>query len=277
MVRVLLLAIMGGAAALSPAASASSASSAPAATEVPAAAEAAFARYLEVAARHRQAQLADDEGFLDLATVTDADLRRRARRGEVAVRRIELEAAGDDADPPGALVHHWIGTIFIPGTNLQEVIDVVSNFEDYPRLFAPEVDAARQLEEPRDGSVRIYMRFRKTKVITTVIDTEQVVHLERPRPDRAYSTAWATMVREVDNPGRADERLREDGEGLLWRLFASWRYLEADGGVWIENESIMLTRQPGFPLRLVMQPMLKAGPREGVEFALRKLGEELRR
>lgn len=245
--------------------------------EVPADAEASFARYLTVAAAYRNAQLADAEVFLDLPRVADDELRQRARRGEVAIRSIELDGVGDDAEPPGALVHHWIGTTFVAGVTLQRVLDVVRDFNDYPRVFDPEVDAVRLLQEPRDGVARVYMRFRKVKVITTVIDTEQLIHYSEPAPDRAFTTAWATLVRQVDNAGEPDERQLADGDGLLWRLFASWRYLEADGGVWIENESIMLTRKPGFPMGLIVQPMLKAGPREGVEFALRSLSAELRR
>lgn len=75
---------------------------------------------------------------------------------------------------------------------------------------------------------------------------------------------------EVEHPGARDEREKPVGRdgGYLWRLHTYWRFLERDGGTYLQCESISLTR--GIPIGLgwVVGPFVTSLPRESLEFTL---------
>ena len=61
--------------------------------------------------------------------------------------------------------------------------------------------------------------------------------------------AKSTRIQELVNPGKSNEHLLPEGHdrGLLWRLYGYWFYEERDGGVYVECESLSLTRDVGAP------------------------------
>ena len=52
-----------------------------------------------------------------------------------------------------------------------------------------------------------------------------------------------------------------DGHGYLWRLDGYWRLQEKDGGVYIQLESIALTRGVTAIFGWLVSPLLKSFPR----------------
>jgi len=103
------------------------------------------------------------------------------------------------------------------------------------------------------------------------------VRYRRPAPDRAYSLSHTTEVHEVENAGEPDERQIPEGEGhgFLWRLDSYWRFQEADGGVYVESESVSLTRTIPLLLRWLVGPFVNDVPRESLEFLLETTRSEL--
>ena len=70
--------------------------------------------------------------------------------------------------------------------------------------------------------------------------------------------------------GQPDERelpVGHDG-GYLWRLNSYWRLLEQDGGVYVECESISLTRDIPFGLGWVVKPFVTSLPKDSLAFTL---------
>ena len=97
---------------------------------------------------------------------------------------------------------------------------------------------------------RLVLRFFFKKIIAVTVNTESIAEFTPRGPDRVSSAIRSTRVTEVENPGTPDERelpVGRDG-GYLWRLNTYWRFLERDGGTYIECESLTLTR--GIPDRL---------------------------
>jgi hypothetical protein len=239
--------------------------------EVPAAALAAFARYVELVEHRFDRQVAAGS-FLDLYDAEPATLSEalaRLRDGEPWIRsRRDDDAEGSAIRPDKSILHHWVGTSFVLGATLEQALALALDFDRYPDLFAPEVTDARILERRASDDLRVYMRYRKKKIITVTTDVVQEVRFGYPAVDRAFSIAWDTSSRQIDDAGKPNERPKDAGDGFLWRLHTSWRFLQADGGVYLENETVVLTRKPPFLLRLIAGPMIKDGPREGVEFAL---------
>ena len=88
------------------------------------------------------------------------------------------------------------------------------------------------------------------KVITVVVNSEHEALFTRPAPDRAEGWIHSTRIAEVENADAAGEREKPVGEdgGYLWRLNTYWRLLVRDGGLYIQCESVSLTR--GIPVGL---------------------------
>lgn len=115
-----------------------------------------------------------------------------------------------------------------------------------------------------------HLRFFMKKVITVVIDSENEARFTRAGPDRVYSRIVSSRLNEVESPGTADERQKPVGQdgGYLWRLNSYWRFLERDGGTYLQCESVSLTR--GIPLGFgwLVRPFVTSLPRESLEFTL---------
>ena len=85
-----------------------------------------------------------------------------------------------------------------------------------------------------------------------------------------YSRSVATRIAEVVNPAQPDEHEKPVGHdgGFLWRLNSYWRFEEKDGGVYVEVESISLTRDIPMGLGWLIKPFVTSIPRESLQMTL---------
>jgi hypothetical protein len=56
--------------------------------------------------------------------------------------------------------------------------------------------------------------------------------------------------------------------GYLWRMNTYWRYLERDGGTYIQCESVSLSRSIPAVIAWLIRPYVESVPRESVAFTL---------
>ena len=95
--------------------------------------------------------------------------------------------------------------------------------------------------------------------MTGVVDVWMLTEYQHLRPGRATAVARAECVRQVEHAGEpAERRLRPGtGNGYLWRANAMSKYLERDGGVYLELNTIGLSR--GFPALLgwIIEPVAR--------------------
>lgn len=170
---------------------------------------------------------------------------------------------------PGGLIHDWQGAIFIPGTSLDQTFAVLRNYDNHKNVFAPEVIDSKLLSRQGDNS-RVYLRLRKKKIITVILNTEYDTVFERVDATHGRSRSMSTRITEVAEPETKDEREMPPGadHGFMWRLNSYWRFEERDGGVYVECEAISLSR--GVPMLLsgLMAPILRQLPRESLEKTL---------
>jgi hypothetical protein len=190
------------------------------------------------------------------------ELAAAVKRGETVVRTV---APNNPVDVPGGLVHDWIGTVFIPGATLDSTLAFVQDYDNHKRVYHPEVMESRTVTR-RGDEYHTYMRLRKQKVITVILDSEHDVKYTRLSDTRAYSRSNSTRISEIDNAGTAEERAlsQADDHGFLWRLNSYWRFEERDGGVWVECEAISLTRDVPFGLGGVLKPIIRDLPAESL-------------
>jgi hypothetical protein len=179
-------------------------------------------------------------------------------------------AAGEGAlETGGGVIHDWMGAVFLPGATLQRTLDLVQNYDTHKISYAPEVVDSRLLR--REGDFfKVFLRLRKHKIITVVLDTEYDVTYRRLGPTRAASRSYSTRIAEVENPGTAREHALPAGDdhGFLWRLDTFWRFEERDHGVYLEVEAISLTRSVPRLLSPVVTPIVRQLPRESLEKTL---------
>ena len=193
----------------------------------------------------------------------------RLRRGELIVNRL-TPSAGDRL--PGALLHDWSGTAFVPGAKVEDFQRLMENYSAYPQVFSPQVLRARVLERQGD-QFQVVLRVRQHHVITVVLDITSNVHFVRLDARHGYSISRSTSVAEIAD-GHA---LSPDAShGFLWRMNTYWSYEERDGGLYMRIESVSLTRSIPRGLGWAVGPFVESIPRESLEFTLRSVCNALR-
>jgi hypothetical protein len=193
----------------------------------------------------------------------------KLRAGEAVLRRLGRNGVGGNLEVPGGLIHDWEGIIFIPGVEIDDVLRVLQDYNHHATYYAPDVAEARI--ESRDGNqFRVFLRFRRQKIVTVVLNTEHNVTYWRDSPVRAHSRSSAVRIAQVEDPGGAREKEKTPGEddGFLWRMETWWRMEERDGGVYVQNQVVTLTRDIPPGLAWFIEPFITNIPKETLEFTL---------
>ena len=194
-------------------------------------------------------------------------VRAQLQRGEVFMDRLHIrDGSGKEMKAPDALIHHWIGAAFIPCVTLQQTLELVQDYNRHQDIYKPEVVRSKLVS--RNGpDFKIFYRLRKKKVITVTLNTDHDVHYTLLSAQRATSRSYTTRIQEVadaDTPREKEKPLGNDG-GFLWRLYSYWRFEEKDGGVYIECESISLTRDIPFVVSWIVKPFVTDIPKESLQ------------
>jgi hypothetical protein len=191
---------------------------------------------------------------------------------------IEQLTPSSTSDFPGAMLHHWRGTAFAAGAKAADFERLMKDFNDYPEHFSPQVLQAKVLSQQGDRFHTV-MRVRQQHIITVVMDTAYDVTFGRLDAPRGYSISRSTRISEIDSPGSRNERALNPSEehGFLWRLNTYWSYEERGGGLYMQIESVSLTRSIPTGLGWAVGPFVKSVPRESLEFTLRATCNALRK
>jgi hypothetical protein len=233
---------------------------------------AAFDRYVQLTDERNAIELKRGSALLWVDALPEA---RRAeayaalKRGEVQIHQLSTLDNGRTMECPGGMIHHWVGVVFIPGAKLDEVLGVLEDYDRQSIYYAPDVERSRI--ESRDGDhFRVFLRFRRHKVITVVLNTEHDVRYFHDGPGRAHSRSSSVRIAEVENPGESGEREKQPGDdgGFLWRMETWWRMEEGDGGVYVQSEAVSLTRDIPTGLGWMIGPFVISIPKETLVFTL---------
>jgi hypothetical protein len=200
----------------------------------------------------------------------------RLKAGEVITDRLEVRDHGQPISVPGGLIHHWMGTIFIPGVTLDQILAFLQDYDNQHKFYAPDVQRSRLIERHGDH-FKVFLRLRKTKIVTVILDTEYDVKYTRLDPDDATSDSLSTRIVEVENAGRPNESVKPVGNdnGFMWRLKSYWRFQQRDGGVYVQLEAISLTRDIPTGLGWLISPFISSIPKESLMFTLTRTREAL--
>lgn len=230
----------------------------------------AFNTYVRATEARIDAELKRPGKFLYIDGLPDARaeaVRKTLRDGKVYMQPlVTRDASGEELTAPDALIHHWVGDVFVPGATLPDVIAVVEDYDHHQDYYSSEVIRSRLLS--RTGNdFKIFYRVRKRKVITVTLDTYHDVRYFPVDATHWHSRSYTTRIQEIENAGQKDERLKPAGDdsGFLWRLDSWWRFEEKDAGVYVECESVSLTRDIPTGLGWLIKPFVTSIPRESLQ------------
>src|SRR6266568_811887 len=231
-----------------------------------------FERYVKLTEARNEAELKRGTGLLWIDGLPEqqrAEAYAALKRGEIKMQKLEMRDNGKTMRCPSGMIHHWTGVVFIPGAKLGDVLAVLQDYDRHSVYYAPDVERSKL--ESRDGDhFRVFLRFRRHKVITVVLNTEHEVQYFRDAPGRAHSRSSAVRIAEVENAGKSDEREKTPGEdsGFMWRMETWWRMEERDGGVYVQSEAVSLTRDIPVVIGWMIEPFVNGIPKESLTFTL---------
>jgi len=239
----------------------------------------AFDRYVRLTETRMDSEERGETGFLYLDRLPPSEkaaAEQQARGAVPFMARLETKDGDKRIDVPDGLVHHWVGVIFMPGATVDQAVALMQNYDHHAEVFAPVIVRSKLLARNGDR-FRFYLRFYVKKVIGVTTDTEHEAVFGRPSADRAFSRLHSTRVAEVENAGTPSERQKPvgGGRGLLWRLNTYWRFLERDGGTWVQCESVTLTRDIPMGLGWLIGPFVTEIPKESLTFTLSRARKAL--
>jgi hypothetical protein len=212
----------------------------------------AFEEYGKTAETRMPNEVNDPGHFLQIDGLPDAQKAAvvlRLQSGELVVQPITEHET--PVPVPGGLVHHWFAIAFIPGVTARQVLQLSQDYSRYGELYKPDVQYAKILN--RDGDhFRVAYRFYRHTIVSVVYDTQFEIDYFIPDSSKNYSLARSVRIAELQDPGKPSEREYPVGKdhGYMWRLNLDSRWIERDGGVYLQIEFLALSRRVPAPFRV---------------------------
>jgi hypothetical protein len=242
------------------------------ATELKPATLAAFNRYVTLTEARMAGEMSGASPFLWIDRQPDksrAGLVARLKAGDVVSTKLETRDGTKAIDAPDGMIHHWVGTVLVPGVTLDRLMVFIKDYPRYPKHFGPMVKGLKVLKQTPD-QYDIAMRTWTKKVITVVIDADYAITYRTLSPTRVTTANVASNLYEVEDAGTSSEKRTpvEKGAGYLWRINNYCWFDQRAEGVYEQCESVSLTRDIPFGFGWLIGPFVNSIPRETLEFTL---------
>jgi len=226
----------------------------------------AYEEYVKTAQARMQNEVNDPGHFLRIDGLPDAQkaaVISRLRSGELIIQPMTTTEHQAPVQIPGGLVHHWFAIAFIPGVTARQVLQLSQHYDRYGELYKPDVQYAKILNREGDH-LRVHYRFYRNTIVSVVYDAEFEIDYSMPNSSTNYSLARSIRIAEVQNPGKPSEREYPVGKdhGYMWRLNFDSRWVERDGGVYLQVEFLALSRTVPAVFAWLVNPYMCAIPRD---------------
>jgi hypothetical protein len=238
------------------------------AAELKPATAAAFEKYVAATEVRINSEIRSGTPFLfvdDLPPQAKKNSYQQLQRGEILIRHLKTQVPGDRFAVPDGLIHHWVGVAFIPGASLATALPILTDYDHRVEYFKPDVIASRVMD--RQGEhFKLFVRFNQKQFTTVVYNTEYDVLWTHLDPAHVVSRSASTRIAEVKDASRPDgpELPVDQGHGYLWRINTYFRFLERDGGLYIQCEAISLSRDLPTGLGWLLRPFVTIVPKHGL-------------
>ena len=125
-----------------------------------------FDQYVRLAELRMQGELPPAGVFLWIDRLPEprrSEAYARLQQGEVITDSLQIQDPSGRSATPGALIHHWVGTIFIPGATLAQVLAVVQDYDRHADYYKPDVLQSKKSRKTATNS-RSITAFGKRKL-----------------------------------------------------------------------------------------------------------------
>lgn len=179
------------------------------------------------------------------------------------VRGHRVETVPGNGENPhkvaGGLIFDWVGSVFIPGANLDQTLRMLQDYDHRAQYFSETIGSSKLLCRRADKQFRYTMRLKEP----AVLDVESDVMWERVDPHRWRCTSYSTSVQAVGKD-----------KGYLRRLYSYWRFSETSDGVYVEGETITLSDEFSSFMR-GLGSLMGINPEKSLRHSLESMRESL--
>ena len=230
----------------------------------------AYTTHIAAAEAAAEARLRREEPFPDGGAERLAQLRKGATIVELCSGKRPLQV-------PDGLIHDWIGVVCMPGTTVAKTLALLQDYDNHKNIYQPDVIGSRLISRQKND-FQIYLRLRKKKIITVILDTDHEAHYFPVNSTRWACFTRTTRISEVEDAGKPTEKVRppDTGYGFLWRLHSYWRFEEREDSTYVECRAISLTRDVPSALAWIIEPMILRLPRDSLKATLEATRRALR-
>jgi hypothetical protein len=170
------------------------------------------------------------------------------------------------------LIHHWIGAAFLPNARVDDILEVIRDYDRYKEFYPPSVIVSKVLARS-DPDEKFTMQLVNHEFFAKMaLDADYRVTNVQLDHDRFYSVARTTRVQQLENYGQPRERMIPEGQGggYIWKLFSIARLQNRDGGVYIEMETVALSRGIPAAFRVIADPIVRRVSRSAMLTAVKQ-------
>ena len=157
--------------------------------------------------------------------------------------------ARENRDIANGSIHHYSGTIRVPGATIDQVRRVMQDYSNYPNYFKPDVARGSGLVQPDSTPEDEHFQSRLFLTESTVwldvaYDAQYDSHYRRIDATRWTSRSTTVSIRELQDAKKLDGSVFPEGDdhGFLWRTNNYWFARARDGGLDLQLDSMTLSR-----------------------------------
>jgi hypothetical protein len=178
---------------------------------------------------------------------------------------------------PSGLVHHWIGTVFIPNVRLFDAVTVLQDYDSYAEIYQPGVIDSKLLGRTgEEFKYRLKFVQKGFGVKAGLLGEFRSTYFRLNR-STGYSVTEATDLVELqDAGGPAEQRLpMSAARGYVKRVFTIVRYRESQGGVYLEVDTLTLSRGVPVSIRWLIAPLVQRFSRQTMADTLERVRDKV--
>ena len=183
------------------------------------------------------------------------DRRVRLQQGEVLV--MPMVGRGMTAVPEG-LIHDWIGAVYLPEMRLPRLMQFFGNYNNYSESFKPFVVKSRLLSCSSSDAEFAMTWQHNVLFVKAAIQAHFHTRYFMIDQQHGYSIGGSNEISEIANLGNKNEHVTapDAGHGYVWRLHSVTRYQQSENGVYLEIETLALTRAIPGSLHWLIAPVI---------------------
>lgn len=234
----------------------------------------AYDAYLGSVTNRLEQQHQSQDSFLALGRFSPQDM-VHLRAGDILVEKMTPSTSPVSTD---SMLHHWRATTFVPGATVANLEQLLQSYATYPTTYAPQVTRSQVIRQSAPGQYEVKLRVLQKHGLSVVLDSTYLVHFDHKDQQHGDNASHSVRIQEIEDAGSPSEHALSPTEnhGFLWRQDTFWSYQEQDGGLYMQVESVSLSRSIPTGLAWIVRPFVESIPKESLTFTLQATCRALR-